>query len=302
MTTRLALAALLTLLALPASAGAHALEGLVHDERDVVLVQAPGTHASITAEGTHLVLRRDGARVVEVLDLQGTPALRLDANGVWARKGAPILTVLAITTGAPDPRDPTWLSAGSGSSLRFHYPGTHGVVAHPWSVPLRVDGRTTAIKGAVERVARPPIAWALGAGIAVATGMVLGMVGRRRVAYVLVGALAIAVVAISYGESQATGARPWGEIVAAIVGVAALAGAFRLRRDAALEQGVLAVAAILLVLPLIGRLAVVRHGVIVTTLDPDLVRALVVAGMGAAAAAITAAARAWWPDTSRPAS
>ena len=57
--------------------------------------------------------------------------------------------------------------------------------------------------------------------------------------------------------------------------------------------------AILLVLPLIGRLAVLRHGVIVTTLDPDLVRALVVGGLGAGAGAIAAAARAWWPDTAR---
>ena len=83
--------------------------------------------------------------------------------------------------------------------------------------------------------------------------------------------------------------------------LAGLAAAFRLRRDAALEQGVLAVAAILLVLPLIGRLSVLRHGVIVTTLDPDLVRALVLGGLAAASAVITAAARAWWPGPSEPA-
>jgi hypothetical protein len=297
MTARFALAGLVALLGLPTSAGAHSITGLVHDERDVVLAQAPGTHAGITADGTHLELRRAGARVVEVLDLQGVPALKLDANGVWARRGAPIVTVLAITTGAPDPRDPAWLSAGSGSSLRFHYPGTHGLAAHPWSVPLRVDGRRTEIKGAVERVARPPIAWAFAAGFAVAVGMGLAMQSRRRAAHVVVGGLAIAVAVLSYGESQATDARPWGELIAVVVGVAVLAAAFRLRRDAALELGVLAVAAILLTLPLIGRLAVLRHGVIVTTLDPDLVRALVVAGLGAGAAVITAAARAWWPDT-----
>ena len=63
--------ALAALLALPASAAAHTIKGLVHDARDVVLAQAPGTHAAISADGVHLVLRRDGARVVEVLDLQG---------------------------------------------------------------------------------------------------------------------------------------------------------------------------------------------------------------------------------------
>ena len=82
--------------------------------------------------------------------------------------------------------------------------------------------------------------------------------------------------------------------------VAGLTLAYRLRRDAALEQGVLAVTAILLVLPLVGRLAVLRHGVIVSTLDPDLVRALVLAGLAAAAGVIAAAARAWWPEPAGP--
>src|SRR4029078_4172554 len=125
--------------------------------------------------------------------------------------------------------------------------------------------------------------------------------GRRRLAYALVGGLAIAVVAISYGESQATGSDPWGERLAAVVGIAGLAAAYRLRRDAALEQGVLAVAAILLVLPLIGRLSVLRHGVIVAAHTPNLVRALVTTGLAAASAAITAAVRAWWPEPAAPA-
>jgi hypothetical protein len=297
MTRGAAVVALVAVLALPASAAAHTISGLVHDARDVVLAQAPGAHASVTADGAHLVLERDGASVVEVLDLQGSPALKLDARGAWARKGAPILTVLAVKTGAADPRDPAWLSAGSGNSLRFHYPGTHGEALHRWSVPLRVDGRSAEVTGAVERVAKPTIAWAFGAGAAVAlgAGLTLAYAGRRRVSHALVGALAIAALAITHGESAATGDRPWGVLVAAIVALAGLAAAFRLRRDEALERGALAVTAILLVLPLVGRLAVLRHGVIVTTLDPDLVRALVLGGLAAAAGAIASATRAWWP-------
>ncbi|HEY3614351.1 MAG TPA: hypothetical protein VGK92_11625 [Gaiellales bacterium] len=291
--------ALIVLLALPAAAAAHTIKGLVHDDRDVILAQAPGAHAGISADGTHLVLRRDGARVVEVLDFQGLPALKLDARGGWARKGAPIVTVLAVTPGAPDPRDARWLRVGDGSSLRFHYPGTHGEVVHRWSVPLRVDGRPARIRGAVERAARPPLAWPIGAGAALLAGAaaLLLLPSRRRLAWPLVGFLAVAAIAIAHGESAATGARPWGVLVAAVVALAGLALAHRLRRDAALEQGALAVTAILLALPLAGRLAVLRHGVIVTTLDGDLVRALVVAGLAAAAAAIGAAARAWWPET-----
>ncbi len=168
----LACATLMLLLALPSGASAHTIKGLVHDARDVVLQQVPGTHAR------HLGRRRaprrcerDGARVVEVLDLQGLPALKLDARGGWARKGAPIVTVLSVTTGAPDPRDAALAARRrQAASLRFHYPGTHGEVLHRWSVPLRVDGRTARIEGAVERVARPPLAWPLGAGAALVGG------------------------------------------------------------------------------------------------------------------------------------
>jgi hypothetical protein len=286
-------------LALPAGASAHTIKGLVHDARDVVLRQVPGTHAGISADGVHLVLARDGASVVEVLDLQGLPALKLDARGGWARKGAPILTVLSVATGAPDARDAAWLRAGNGTSLRFHYPGTHGEVPRRWSVPLRVDGRTARIEGAVERVARPPLLWPIGAGAALVAGAVAMFLlpGRRRAAWALVGVLAIAAIAIAHGESAATGARPWGVIAAALVALAGCGLAYRLRRDPALEQGALALTAILLVLPLVGRLTVLRHGVIVTTLAPDLVRVLVLGGLAAAAGAIGAAARAWWPET-----
>jgi len=303
MTRRLTPAlALAALLALPASAAAHTIPGLVHDARDVVLAQAPGTHVAIAADGVHLELHRAGASVVEVLDPQGLPALKLDARGAWARKGAPILSVLSIATGAPDPRDPAWLRAGGGDSLSFHYPGTHGEVLHRWQVPLRVDGRRVAIQGAVERADRPPLAWAIGAGLAVAAGAALALVlgARGRTAYGLLGALAAAAVVVPYGESQASSARPWGAIVAAVVALAGLAVAIRLRRDSALELGALAVAAILLALPLVGRLGVLRHGVIVTTLDPDLERALVVAGLALASGAIATAARAWWPGVSQP--
>jgi hypothetical protein len=299
MTRRLTLLACALLLALPASAAAHTIPGLVHDARDVVVVQAPGTHAAIAADGVHLELRRDGARLVEVLDLQGLPALKLDARGAWARKSAPILSVLSISTGAPDPRDPAWLQAGDGSSLRFHYPGTHGEVLHQWRVPLRVDGRRVAIQGAVERVPRPPLAWAVGAVAAVLAAAALVLVSRLRrgTAYALFGVLSAVAVVVPYGESEATSSRPTGAIVAAVVALAGLALALRLRRDLALELGALAVASILLVLPLVGRLAVLRHGEIVTTLDPDLERALVVGGLALAAATIASAGRAWWPGS-----
>ena len=198
--------------------------------------------------------------------------------------------MLSITTGAPDPRDPAWLRVGDGTSLRFHYPGTHGEVLHRWSVPLRVDGRTARIEGAVERVARPPLAWAIGAGRR----------GRRRrgLAMLLLPRAAARRVGRSSARSRSPrspsptararrprrgrGARsspPSSRSPGSAV-------ALRLRRDAALEQGALAVTAILLALPLVGRLAVLRHGVIVTTLDPDLERALVVGGLALAAGAI----------------
>jgi hypothetical protein len=285
------------LLALPASAVAHTIPGLVRDAREVVTVQASGTHATIAADGVHLELRRAGASVVEVLDLQGLPALKLDARGAWARKGAPILSVLSIATGPPDARDPDWLQAGHGSSLRFHYPGTHGEVVHTWRVPLRVDGRTAVITGAVEPAPRPSLTWAIGAFAAIVAAVGLVVVRRlgRRTARAALAALAAVAIVIPLGESEAATARPTGSIVAAAVACATFGIALRLRRDTALELGALAAGAVLLALPLVGRVAVLRHGVVVTTLAADLERALVSGGLALAAAAIAAAARAWWP-------
>jgi hypothetical protein len=289
--------ALAALFAAPAGAAAHTIPGLVHDAHDVVLVQAPGTDAAIAADGVHLELRRSGAHVVEVLDLQGKPALRLDARGAWARAGAPILSVLSVATGAPDPRDSAWLRAGRGESLRFHYPGTHGEVPHRWRVPLRVDGHAVAIQGAVERVGRPSLAWPIGTlAAAIAAACVLfALSARRAVLYTAFGALALVAVVVPYGESEATSSRPWGALVAGVVALAGLAVALLVRRDRALEAGALAVAAVLLALPLVGRLAVLRHGVVVTTLEPGLERILVAGGVALAAGIVAAAARAWWP-------
>ena len=166
-----------------------------------------------------------------------------------------------------------------------------------WRVPLRVDGRSEVVLGAVERVARPPLAWAIAAAIAVAAaiGLVLALrVGRRTVRGAFAALAAVAVV-LPFGESEAISARPTGAFVAAAAALAAFALALRLRRDAALELGALAGGAVLLALPLVGRLPVLRHGVIVTALAADLERALVIAGLALAAAAIAAAARAWWP-------
>ena len=269
----------------------------MHDARDVIVAQAPGTHAAIAADGVHLELRRSGARVIEVLDLQGLPALRLDARGPWARTGAPILSVLSIRTGAPDPSDPAWVSAGHGDALRFHYPGTHGEALHRWRVPLRVDGRRLAIEGAVEGVARPSLAWPVGAVAAVlaVAALVLVLPPRRRASYLLFGALAVA----SRRHPATPRARPCPSARGARSSPpswrssgspprAACAGTppsswARWRWPPSCSRSARRPAHVL------------RHGVIVTTIDPGLERALVVGGLAFAAGVIAAAARAWWP-------
>ena len=62
-------------------------------------------------------------------------------------------------------------------------------------------------------------------------------------------ALALGAAAIAYGENDATGDAHRGSLIAAVVGAAGLALALRQRPDAALAHGVLAITAILLVLP-----------------------------------------------------
>ena len=58
----LACATLMLLLALPSGASAHTIKGLVHDARDVVLRQVPGTHARISADAGLSEERRPDSR------------------------------------------------------------------------------------------------------------------------------------------------------------------------------------------------------------------------------------------------
>ena len=212
------------------------------------------------------------------------------------------MTVLSVTTGAPDPRDAALAARREAASrcasttpartARCCTTGACRCASTAGRARSRAPssawrGRRSRGRSAPAPRSLPARRWCSAAGPAahrVRPRRRARARGRRR---------------SPTARARPPAARPWGAIVAAVVALAGLAIALRLRRDAALELGALAVAAILLALPLVGRLPVLRHGVIVTTLDPDLVRALVVGGLAAAAGAIAAAARAWWPGVSQ---
>ena len=214
----------------------------MHDARDVVLPQGAGTARRIAADGAPR-LRRDGASVVEVARPAGPPRLKLDARGAWARKGAPILSVLSVDDRRPGSARPGWLSVGGGDSLRFHYPGTHGEVRTAGACPCASTAARAAIRGRSSASRRPPLAWAIGAGLAVAAGAAWCSACRR-------GGVRLRPRRRAWRSRPSRPLRrerghrrrgPGARSSPRVVALAGLAAAIRLRRDAALEQGVLAV-------------------------------------------------------------
>lgn len=119
-----------------------------------------------------LVLANETGSVVEVLDGDGEPFLRIGPDGVkgdvasaaWRSSDRPF--GLADDGPVPGGAEPQWIALSSGTSWGWYDHRMHGepvaapseatsqVVVDQWEVPLRVDGRSVAVRG--ETVAGPP--------------------------------------------------------------------------------------------------------------------------------------------------
>lgn len=119
-----------------------------------------------------LVLANETGDVVEVLDDDGEPFLRIGPDGVegdvastaWRASDRPF--GLAEVGPAPEGDEPRWMPLSSGTSWGWYDHRMHGeqlaapsdapseVVVGRWEVPLRVDGRAVTVRG--QTVAGPP--------------------------------------------------------------------------------------------------------------------------------------------------
>ena len=162
--------------------------------------------ASLGPDRESVRLTVTGRDPVTVFGYRGEPYLRLTPNGVWENRSSPAVA-LNRTRIPPDRRPvaripaPRWVRVSRSPTAIWHDHRTHwmggttpsAVRREPgrehtvsrWTIPLRIDGRSAAIAGAIEWQP-PPAAWpwwvlaaALALGVVLATrlrrgGLVIG--------------------------------------------------------------------------------------------------------------------------------
>jgi hypothetical protein len=297
---RLLIAAVLAALVMPGVAQAHhtAVPVVALDYRNhVVAASEPaGVRASVEDAGRKLRVTVLPGHDVVVAGYEGEPFLRFDRLGVAANVRSKTALGLRLVHGWTV-AGAEWVPVSRGSSFawadaRAWAPATavHGRSIVPWSVPLVVDGRRVLIHGQMTRAAKPPVwPWL----VLVAVPLVAAAVAVRRRRWLWAAATGLAAVAglatlADLGGFAAGGlsvsADRW--VLLAVEVTLTVVALGLLARPRARLVAVAALAAFA-VLQAVSELAVFRHGVVVSGLPAEAVRAAAAlalgAGIGAAA-------------------
>ena len=168
----------------------------------------PGVQAKALDGDQTLWLRAPAPGVVSIPGTLGEPLLRFDAGGVWLNLRSPTaqgdridrIDLRPTATGRP----PLWHRLAGGHAYAWHEHRLHALeplargrssagIVGPWSVPLVVDGRRTALDGVLDyRPRGRRLAWILltalvaAASTAAAARSAAALVGLALVATALV--------------------------------------------------------------------------------------------------------------------
>jgi hypothetical protein len=288
----------LACLAAASPAAAHSRAPTVALDYRLELVDAlpPGVHAEVVDGDRALRVSVEPPHRLVVLGLLDEPLLRFAPSGVWVNRASPSADADRLAR-----RGSGWLRLTEHHRLLWHDHrlappgGLRAGASTPWSLPIRVDGRRTELRGSFVRVARPPWwPWLAGGLVAVAALTALARALPRRrsetaaaVAGIAASAALAASAAFATGDVIARRAQ-WIEVgsaalLAVLAAAALLLGDRSLRTWAAMVVGVVAAALGL------GSLSVFWHGVVISSLPDSFARlATLVAFVGGAAAVVLA--------------
>lgn len=270
-------------LAIPASASAHAKTPTVALDYRLILDQQSrtlhGATVAILDGDRSLRVDVDSATVVVLGDLN-EPMLRITPGGAWANRSSATAVAQRLVG---DGRG--WKRVG-GSTFTWH---DHRLAPPPYRddrvgavaqfrVPIRIDGRPTAIAGAFVRYRRPS-AWPWIApaiiGLAAAVAVVRRWPQVRQRLTLALGCVAgLAAVAslASFGAADSPSGRvAWVQLgLAACVGAMAAVGVIRVsgERRVVLASLIGAAAAA----TVLGSLGVFRHAVVISSFSPTVAR------------------------------
>jgi hypothetical protein len=297
----------LAVFAFPQAAQAHgrsAVIALDYEARPAQSGQiAPGVEAKVVDGDRSLELRVAPGRTVVVRGYGGEPFLRFSSRGVEANLGSPtavadrLVPEQAVTTVAGAPR---WQLVTGRHRLTWHDHrlgpragvGAGTGVVGKWAIPLVVDGRPVAVRGALLRSARPALwFWLAILSVALAAAAAVawrgGLRARHASVYLATAISSVLLLAVSAGfaaGSARSGFTRWADL-ALPAGIAlAAAAVFVLRpRQRYVACGLVAGFALAAALEDVG---VFWHGFVVSTQPAPMVRAGVSIALGASAFAI----------------
>ena len=166
---------LLALAAFPAAAAAH---GPVAPSATDYLATVGHTPAGLRAQvidgDQRLWLRVDPDRTVVVLDYRGAPYLRFSRSGVAVNENSSMYYLNQVPAEVPPANlapstAPHWSAVTTSHSYSWHDGRLHAlatVALAPgaryvgrWSIPIRIDERTSAVSGGVWYAPSPSIIW-----------------------------------------------------------------------------------------------------------------------------------------------
>jgi hypothetical protein len=170
------LAALLALAAVPPAAQAHGPIAPISSSYLAKPAQVPaGLHAKTVDGDQRMWLRVPAAQTVVVLDYRGAPYLRFSPTGVEVNHNSEMYYLnqspvaetppTTLTAGTP----PDWHRVSGGHAYGWHDGRLHAlatVALTPgsafvgrWTIPVRINGATSAIAGGLYHADNPSIVW-----------------------------------------------------------------------------------------------------------------------------------------------
>ena len=289
---RLVTVFVLLALAAPASADAHLRSSVTAvDYRASVVSPSDVVNARVYQSDRALSVTAGPGHSVVILGYLGEPFARIAGGRVTVNSASLTAAGLGLLKGS---RIGTgWRLRSRGSTFVWHDRRLSrlppGVDRKTWTIPLRVDGRSTQLTGQLIRVERPPVwPWILlGLPFVVSTAFLFA---RRRmlasvaaVAFGLTASTGMLVTAAGFALDSYSSGGKWvaaaNEFVFALVGVAfVVRGSPQARAIAGGALGFLGLGVGLSTVP------VLLHGVVLSVLPGTLARLIVVVTISAGAA------------------
>jgi len=259
-----------------------------------LLVEA-GVEADIDQTGPSLRLAVPAGHALLVLGYIREPFLRFDESGVSVNATSPTASTLGIL--AEDARSgggeqtTRWLPLASGRSYSWRdrriQPPVTTVTPVNWSIPIRIDGHATIVRGYIHTLPRAVFwPWLLiPVGLALGTLALRGRLstsGRRLLceAGVVLAIIATVLTVVGFTATATSSASQRHVTLAALcilTGLATVAYALAPRA----RPGVRGSAAILALLVAIDSLPALWRPIVVSAWPPSLARALIVVALSA---------------------